>query len=246
LIGFVLVGASLGALYARSPGTAALVAGLIAAGVVFVVAVRVVRGPGRGAQQALTRSDRFRPESMAELSFPMGLRDTVGMTLRLVSSVARPGVVDVQPGRSMAPGFWLLAEGSPVAYLRYRGKPWHTLMEIACSDERWQLTNSEQERWRLDLERTKDKVALGCYRMQRWRGGIVELRGGPRVLVSKRRGGRWCLQLDGEEPFAEIAQPTIRWHADEALRLSLSFAPQDLANLHLAVLTVSGALLLRG
>ena len=44
---------------------------------------------------------------------------------------------------------------------------------------------------------------------------------------------------------SEIAQPTIRWHTDEALRLSLKFAPHDLADLHLAVLSVSGALLLR-
>jgi hypothetical protein len=145
----------------------------------------------------------------------------------------------------MAPGFWLLAEGSPVAYFRCRGKQWDRLIEIACSDERWQLTNSEQQRWRLDLERTKDKVPLGCYRMQRWRGGIVELPGGPSVRVSKRTGGPWCLQLDGEEPFAEIAQPTIRLHRDELLKLSLKFAPQDVADLHLAVLTVSGALLLR-
>lgn len=176
------------------------------------------------------------------IDFHARLQDVIGVTLRLelVTSPEELLGQEVFFGRE----FHLLADGLPVAHLRY-GDQAPALVEIACSEERWRLTKHWQTGWYLSLERTTDSVPIGRYRGRHWRaGGMIELTDGGSVTVRHRPGGRWRLAMPGTKPFAKLRQRRSGLRSNEPLQVTIKSIPPEMVTSHLFVLTVCGVILL--
>jgi hypothetical protein len=189
-------------------------------------------------------------DELAAIEFPVTLRDTVGGTLRLVRPGPSPGYERAdgswRPPRFLGREFWLVAGELSVAYLRYGDRDDPALVEMACREERWQLTEHRRTGWDLSLERTTDHAPLGGYRGRRWRaGGTIELADGTSITVQNWPGGPWRLQTRGAKPFAEVRRGLVtRSRRDEPLRVTMKSAPLEIVGLHLVVLSVCGVMLL--